>query len=47
MTIPFQRTSRNFLVDEYLPKIRLCVAPLTDDDIWGAVAKKKGIFKPK
>ena len=34
MTIPFQRTSRNFLVDEYLPKIRLCVAPLTDDDIW-------------
>ena len=34
MTIPFQRTSRDFLVDEYLPKIRLCVAPLTDDDIW-------------
>ena len=34
MTIPFQRTSRDFLVDEYLPKIRLCVAPLTEDDVW-------------
>ena len=34
MTIPFQRTSRDYLVDEYLPKIRLSVAPLTEDDIW-------------
>ena len=34
MSIAFQRTSRDFLVDEYLPKIRVCVAPLTEDDIW-------------
>jgi uncharacterized damage-inducible protein DinB len=34
MSISFQRASRDYLVDEYLPKIRLCLAPLSDDDIW-------------
>lgn len=34
MTTDFLKTSRDYLVDEYLPKIRLVVAPLSEDDIW-------------
>jgi uncharacterized damage-inducible protein DinB len=34
MTQRFLKASRDYLVDEYLPKIRLAVLPLTDDDIW-------------
>ncbi len=30
----FLDTSRAFLLDEYLPKIRLAVAPLAESDIW-------------
>ncbi len=34
MTSQFLDASRNYLLDEYVPKIRLAVAPLTDEDIW-------------
>ncbi len=34
MSRQFLDASRNFLLDEYVPKIRLAIAPLTDDDIW-------------
>ncbi len=34
MSNPFLQASRDYLVDEYLPKIRLALAPLTEDDIW-------------
>jgi uncharacterized damage-inducible protein DinB len=30
----FIDASREFLMDEYLPKIRIAVAPLTDEEIW-------------
>ena len=30
----FLNASRDFLLDEYLPKIRLALAPLTEADIW-------------
>jgi uncharacterized damage-inducible protein DinB len=30
----FLDTSRAYLLDEYLPKIRVAVAPLSEDDIW-------------
>jgi uncharacterized damage-inducible protein DinB len=30
----FIDASRAFLIDEYLPKIRVAVAPLTDEEIW-------------
>lgn len=34
MSIRFLETSRDYLLDEYLPKIRIAVAPLTEPDIW-------------
>lgn len=34
MNAEFLKTSRDYLVDEYLPKIRLVVAPLSEADIW-------------
>lgn len=34
MTTRFLDASRTYLLDEYLPRIRLCCAPLTDADIW-------------
>ena len=34
MSKQFLDASRAYLVDEYLPKIRLAVLPLTEDDIW-------------
>lgn len=34
MTSAFLIASRDYLLDEYLPKIRLVTTPLTDDDIW-------------
>ena len=34
MSNPFQRASRDYLVDEYLPKIRVALAPLHEDDLW-------------
>lgn len=34
MTSTFLHASRDYLLDEYLPKIRLVLAPLTEDDIW-------------
>ncbi len=34
MTTRFLDASRDYLLDEYLPRIRLCCAPLTEADIW-------------
>ena len=34
MSNRFLAASRDYLLDEYVPKIRLAVAPLTDEDIW-------------
>jgi uncharacterized damage-inducible protein DinB len=34
MSRQFLDASRNYLLDEYVPKIRLAVAPLTDADAW-------------
>ncbi len=34
MSNQFLDASRNFLLDEYVPKIRLAVAALTDEDVW-------------
>ena len=34
MSRAFLDASRNYLLDEYVPKIRLAIAPLTDADVW-------------
>ncbi len=34
MSDRFLDASRGYLLDEYLPKIRLAVTPLTEEDIW-------------
>lgn len=34
MSQPFLDASRRYLLDEYLPKIRLAIAPVSEADIW-------------
>ncbi len=34
MTDRFLDASRDYLLDQYLPRIRLACAPLSDDDLW-------------